>query len=166
MSPLARPARKSKLACLNFPDAQYYSPVGSGRGQVHARESDNATVLIGCNHTSCPAQRHTVSNHKVHARFRIALPCAIGALSAVLTAWDVYNWKIIAGMGMAWDTGAPIWPHQTSDILLRLINFPAFVAAMPLANSLGLLAPRYHFVVFPAGLVWWWIVGLGLDLRR
>ena len=94
------------------------------------------------------------------------MPCAIGAFSAVLTAWDVYNWKIIAAMGMAWDTGAPIWPYQTSDILLRLINFPGFVAAMPLANSLGLLAPRYHFVVFPAGLVWWWIVGFGLDLRR
>jgi hypothetical protein len=102
----------------------------------------------------------------VKARFRIVLPCAIGALSAVLTAWDVYNWKIISAMGMAWDTGAPIWPYQTSDILLRLINFPAFVAAMPLANGFILLAPRYHFVVFPAGLVWWWIVGLGLDLQR
>lgn len=107
-----------------------------------------------------------MSNQRVQTRFRIVLPCTIGALSAILTAWDMYNWKVIASMGMAWDTGAPIWPYQTSDILLRLINLPAFLAAMPLANGLNLLAPSYHLVVFPAELVWWWVVGLGLDSSK
>lgn len=93
------------------------------------------------------------------------MPITIGALSAILTAWDVYNWKIISSMGMAWDTGAPIWPYQTSDILLRFIDYPAFLAATPLASFLNLLAPNYHLVVFPVGLVWWWLVGLWLDRR-
>jgi hypothetical protein len=106
-----------------------------------------------------------VSNQDVRTRLRIVLPTAIGALSAMLTIWDIHNWNVIGSMGMAWDTGAPIWPYQTPDILLRLINFPAFLAAMPLSNLLKLMAPAYHLLVFPAGLVWWWLVGLHLDRR-
>jgi hypothetical protein len=93
------------------------------------------------------------------------LPTAVSALSAILTAWDIYNAKIIASMGMAWDTGAPIWPYQTSDILLRFINLPAFLVGMPLAKLLKLSAPAYHLLVFPCGIVWWWFVGSRLDHR-
>jgi len=65
-------------------------------------------------------------------------------------------------MGMAWDTGAPIWPYQTSDILLRLLNGPYFVA-MPFSNALRLAAPNHFVLFFPALLLWWWFLGLGID---
>jgi hypothetical protein len=107
-----------------------------------------------------------VSNQEVRRKFRIALPAAMGGVSATLTAWDIYNWKVIVSMGMACDTCAPIWPYQTSDILLRLIDFPAFLVAMPLANDLHLLSPGYHWVVFPVGLVWWWFIGWMFDRRN
>ena len=98
-------------------------------------------------------------------KLQIVLPISLGAITAILTLWDIHNWNVVASMGMAWDTGAPIWPYQTSDILLQLMNYPAFVIAVPLANRFGLLAPQYHFVLFPAELLWWWVVGCGLDRR-
>ncbi|HEY2470698.1 MAG TPA: hypothetical protein VGI45_23085 [Terracidiphilus sp.] len=101
----------------------------------------------------------------MRTRLSIVLPTSIGVLSALLTAWDIYNWHVIVSMGMAWDTGAPIWPYQTSDVLLRFINLPAFLVAMPLANLFKLLAPTYHLFVFPAGIVWWWFVGTRFDRR-
>jgi hypothetical protein len=66
-------------------------------------------------------------------------------------------------MGMAWDTGAPIWPYQASDILLRLLNGPVYSIAMPIANLLRLAAPTHLLVVVPAILMWWWFLGLTLD---
>jgi hypothetical protein len=98
-------------------------------------------------------------------RFRIAVPIVMGTLTALLTVWDVHNWRVIESMGMAWDTGAPGWPYQASDIFLRLINFPAFVIAMPFANLFGWLAPRYHLAIFPFSLLCWWLLGLFFDRR-
>ena len=92
-------------------------------------------------------------------RFKIALPAIAASLTAILTGWDIQNWRVIESMGMAWDTGAPVWPFQAPDILLRLLNLPAYFIGMPLVNWLGLTAPIYHFIVFPASLVWWWLVG-------
>ena len=34
-------------------------------------------------------------------------------------------------MGMAWDTGAPVWPYEASYHFLSAINTPAFVLAAP-----------------------------------
>jgi hypothetical protein len=64
---------------------------------------------------------------------------------------------------MGWDTGAPIWPYQTSDILLRLLNGPAYCVAVPIANTIRLVGPSDYLVVFPSILLWWWFVGSLFD---
>jgi hypothetical protein len=87
----------------------------------------------------------------------------MGVLSLPLMLWDAHNARVIESMGMTWDTGAPIWPYQTSDILLRLLNGPAYFITMPLANIFRLAAPTHHLLVFPAILIWWWFLGLRLD---
>jgi len=96
-------------------------------------------------------------------RLRIILPLAMGIVSLPLVLWDIHNERVIESMGMAWDMGAPIWPYQTSDILLRLLNFPAYFISMPIANALRLLATGQYLIVFPAILLWWWFLGLQLD---
>ena len=87
----------------------------------------------------------------------------MGIVSLPLVLWDIHNERVIESMGMAWDTGAPIWPYQTSDILLRLLNGPAYFIAMPIANTVRLFATGQYLVVFPAILLWWWFLGLQLD---
>jgi hypothetical protein len=87
----------------------------------------------------------------------------MGILSLPLMLWDIHNGAVIASMGMAWDTGPPIWPYQASDILLRFLNGPAYSIAMPIANFLKLAAPRHHLLVFLAILIWWWFLGFTLD---
>jgi hypothetical protein len=96
-------------------------------------------------------------------RLRIALPSVIGVLSLPLIFWDIHNARVIESMGMAWDMGAPIWPYQASDILLRLLNGPACSVTMPIANFLRLAAPMHLLLVIPAILTWWWFLGLTLD---
>jgi len=58
--------------------------------------------------------------HKV--RFCILLPILFGLLAVALMTWDYHNQRIIESIGMTWDTGAPIWPYQTSWIKISL-NF-------------------------------------------
>jgi hypothetical protein len=96
-------------------------------------------------------------------RLRIVLPSVMGIISLPLVFWDIHNARVIESMGMAWDMGAPIWPYQASDILLRLLNGPAYSIAMPIANLLRLAAPAHLVLVVPASLIWWWFMGLTLD---
>lgn len=96
-------------------------------------------------------------------RLRVILPLGAGVITAALTIWDIHNSRVIDSVGMGWDTGAPIWPYQTSDILLRLVGFPAYFVVTPLANALGFVAPLYHLLVFPTVLAWWWFLGLAFD---
>lgn len=96
-------------------------------------------------------------------RLRIILPSVMGFASLPLMLWDIHNERVIVSMGMAWDTGAPIWPYQTSDILLRLLNGPAYFVAIPFSNALRLAAPNHYLLVFPAILLWWWLLGLGIN---
>lgn len=96
-------------------------------------------------------------------RLRIILPSVMGIVSLPLVLWDIHNERVIASMGMAWDMGAPIWPYQTSDIILRLLNGPAYFVTVPIANVLRLVAPSHFLLVFPAILIWWWFLGLRLD---
>ena len=93
-------------------------------------------------------------------RLRIVLPSVMGIVSLPLVLWDIHNARVIESMGMAWDMGAPIWPYQASDILLRLLNGPAYSIAMPIANLLRLAAPahlalvvRSQFLVRGGGIV-------------
>lgn len=96
-------------------------------------------------------------------RPRIILPLVMGIVNLPLVLWDIHNAHVIQSMGMAWDTGAPIWPYQTSDILLRLLNAPAYSIAVPIANLSGLAAPAHLFLVVPAILIWWSFLGFALD---
>ena len=87
----------------------------------------------------------------------------MGIISLPLVLWDIHNARVIESMGMAWDMGAPIWPYQASDILLRLLNGPAYSIAMPITNLLRLGAPAHLVLVVPAYLIWWWLLGFTLD---
>lgn len=98
-------------------------------------------------------------------RLRILLPSLMGALSLAFVVWDVHNQRVIHSMGMGWDTGAPLWPYQTPEILLSCLNYPAHYIAQPLANHLDLASPKQYLLVFPATLLWWWFVGLAVDAR-
>ena len=96
---------------------------------------------------------------------RIALPIAMGLLSAMLMVWDIHNLKIIRSMGMAWDTGAPLWPYQTPDTVLFALNFPAFLvsAVGTYYFDFGIISPMNHAAFFSVIIAWWWLVGLYLD---
>ena len=94
------------------------------------------------------------------------LPAVTTGVTVPLAVWDVHNIKVIESMGMAWDTGPPVWPYQASGILLRLVDFPAWVSAIPIANALGLLAPVDHVLLLPLALFWWWLIGQTLDWVR
>jgi hypothetical protein len=96
-------------------------------------------------------------------RLRVVLPSVMAVVSVPLVAWDTHNDRVIESMGMAWDMGAPVWPYQASDILLRLLNAPAYAIAMPIANLLRLVAPMHFVLIVPAILIWWWFLGLTLD---
>src|SRR5215469_3039133 len=96
-------------------------------------------------------------------RLRVVLPSVMAVISVPLVAWDTHNARVIESMGMAWDMGAPVWPYQASDILLRLLNAPVYAIAMPIANLLRLAAPMHFVLIVPAILAWWWFLGLMFD---
>jgi hypothetical protein len=97
---------------------------------------------------------------------RLILPIVLGVLSASLMVWDIYNQRVISSMGMAWDTGAPLWPYQTPDTLFLALNTPAFVLAFPALYLLHSIHSSIHYVVlFPCVILWWWFVGIVLDRR-
>lgn len=93
---------------------------------------------------------------------RIVLPVVMGGLSIPLILWDIHNVRVIQSMGMGWDTGAP-WQYQLSDLLLRLLNGPAYSIAMPVASVLRLFAPMHFILVGPTIVIWWWFLGSVLD---
>src|SRR5581483_8533443 len=96
-------------------------------------------------------------------RLRIVLPLIIRILSLPLILWDIHNARAIESMGMAWDMGAPIWPYQASDILLRALNAPAYSIAMPIASLCRVPAPMHFLLIVPAIVMSWWLLGLTLD---
>ena len=94
------------------------------------------------------------------------LPVAASAVTITLAVWDIRNSITIGKMGMAWDTGAPVWPYQTPDILLGLINLPAYVIGVPLSNLLGLTAPEHHLLVLPIAIGFWVLLATAFQVRR
>jgi len=70
-------------------------------------------------------------------RFRLLLPVVFGCLAIALIAWEFHNESVIEAAGMGWDTGPPIWPCQTSWILLQAIDAPAYALDLPLSMLLG-----------------------------
>ena len=99
----------------------------------------------------------------VKIRLRRILPSLFFAVSLPLVIWDTYNQRVIVSMGMAWDTGAPVWPYRTPDILLRFLNGPAYIVAQPIVNLLRFFPPESYVVVLPTSILWWWFFGLILD---
>jgi hypothetical protein len=99
---------------------------------------------------------------------KITLPTVIGLVSATLMVWDLHNQRVIMSMGMAWDTGAPLWPYQTPDTLLFALNTPAFLISALGSNyfRFGVIGPLHYVTFFPIILVWWWLVGRYLDNRH
>ena len=99
----------------------------------------------------------------MNPRLQIVLPSVFGVVGIPLMIWDVHNSHVIESMGMAWDMGAPVWPYQTPDILLRFLNGPAYFVAVPISNFFGLFDSKSYFLVFPAILIWWWFLGRRFD---
>lgn len=97
-------------------------------------------------------------------RFRVVLPVSLGIVSVAFIIWDLYNLRVIGTMGMAWDTGAPVWPYQASLLLQQAINAPAFVLAAPFffLPHLQTMEVRYP-VLLPVILLWWWWLGTRID---
>jgi hypothetical protein len=99
-------------------------------------------------------------------KWKLVLPMAMGLVCAPLMLWDIHNLQVIESMGMAWDTGAPLWPYQTPEILLFALNTPAAFFSNVLSNLLGLIGPSHYVPFFPAAIAWWWLVGLYFDKRQ
>jgi hypothetical protein len=97
-------------------------------------------------------------------KWRFLLPATQGCIAAALLLWQIHNSRIIASMGMAWDTGAPIWPFQTPEILLVILNAPAYLLAAPVSASFGLQTSVERApVMLPAIVLLWFYVGRSID---
>ena len=96
-------------------------------------------------------------------QFRKILPLASCVGNLPLLIWDLHNQKVIASMGMNWDTGAPLWPYQTAEVLLYTLNFPAFVVAYPTINIFELSDPAKHVLILVVILAWWRFLGTRMD---
>jgi hypothetical protein len=99
-------------------------------------------------------------------KWRFLLPALQGFVAIALMIWEQYNERVITSMGMAWDTGAPMWPFQTPEILLAIFNAPAYIFAIPIADLLRLrtLGERQP-VLLLAILLLWFYVGWLIDFR-
>jgi hypothetical protein len=97
-------------------------------------------------------------------RYRVMLPLLFGCVSGLLIIWHLHNNRVIASMGMAWDTGPPVWPYEASWIALLTLNAPAYVLSAPLFSLFNLqTAPDRYPLLFPVIVIWWWWLGRRID---
>jgi len=97
-------------------------------------------------------------------RFRIVLPTIFGFLAVALFVWDYENSRVVASMGMGWDTGPPIWPYRAVELFSYAVNVPAYVISWPILKILNLRTFDLQYAVwFPVILAWWWWVGSYID---
>jgi hypothetical protein len=67
-------------------------------------------------------------------------------------------------MGMAWDTGAPVWPYETPWIVFAIVNAPAALAGMAFSNLAGIQAFGERLPVYlTAAILLWFSVGTSID---
>src|SRR2546430_841395 len=93
-------------------------------------------------------------------RLRLLLPIIFGFLALALFTWDYENERVIASMGMGWDTGPPVWPYRVVPSISYAVNAPAYVISWPILKLLHLRTYSLQYAVwFPAILVLWWWVG-------
>ena len=98
-------------------------------------------------------------------RFRIILPVIFGVLAVFLFTWQHENDRMVESMGMAWDTGPPVWPYQAVPSFTYAVNAPAYIVSWPILKLLALRTNWLEYVVlFPAVLALWWCVGAYIDL--
>ncbi len=65
---------------------------------------------------------------------------------------------------MGWDTGPPVWPYESSSILLQGINAPAYALDLLLFLLLGVRNNQARLLVeLPTILIWWWFIGWRID---
>lgn len=96
-------------------------------------------------------------------RFRIVLPTILSFLAVALSTWDYENSRVLASMGMGWDTGPPIWPYRAVK-LFSAVNVPAYVISWPVLKIPNLQTFELQYAVwFPIILAWWWWVGSDID---
>lgn len=121
--------------------------------------------------TSSPSDPLDNGNHcglrgvkNLVSRYRIALPASMGLVACGLMAWEHHNNEVIAAMGMAWDTGAPIWPFQTPEIILALLNAPAYLLAAPAWLVLDLhFEDQRNPALLLAIVLLWTCIGIAID---
>jgi hypothetical protein len=97
-------------------------------------------------------------------RFRFVLPVVFGFLALVLFAWEHQNNRVIASMGMGWDTGPPMWPYEAVPLFSYALNAPAYIACGPLIRLIDPRADWIEYAIwFPAITAMWWWVGTRID---
>src|SRR6202158_1433101 len=97
-------------------------------------------------------------------RFRIVLPVIFGALALFLFAWEYENDRVVASVGMGWDTGPPVWPYRAVPSFSYGVNAPAYIVSWPILKLINLRTLSLQYAVwFPAILVLWWWVGSYFD---
>ena len=97
-------------------------------------------------------------------RWRVILPLVVGCVSGLLMIWDLHNYHVIVAMGMAWDTGPPVWPYEASWMAFVAINAPAQVLCLPFFYLFDLrTAPARYPLLFPVAVFWWWWLGRRIE---
>lgn len=100
--------------------------------------------------------------HRV--RFRVVLPIIFASAAIVFFDWDYENSRVVASMGMGWDTGPPMWPYETIPLISYAVNVPAYIVALPILKLLGLRTTCLQYAVwFPLIVFLWWWVGVFID---
>jgi hypothetical protein len=95
---------------------------------------------------------------------RRTLTACQGLLAAVLLIWQQYNERVITEMGMAWDTGVPLWPYETPWIVFTIVNAPAALAGLAISNLAGLEAFGERLPVYRTTAILLWVsVGVLID---
>lgn len=94
----------------------------------------------------------------------MVLPIVLGFLAVALMVWDYQNERMVESMGMAWDTGPPVWPYRAVPLFLFSVNAPVYILAAPFFSLLRLeTVPARSPVLLPLIVLWWWWIGTRID---
>jgi hypothetical protein len=97
-------------------------------------------------------------------RFRVLLPIIFGFLALALFAWDYQNERVVASMGMGWDTGPPMWPYRALPLFSFAVNGPAYIISWPILKLLDVRTYSLQYAIwFPAIVALWWWTGTCID---
>jgi hypothetical protein len=97
-------------------------------------------------------------------RFRVVLPIIFGFLTIAFFTWDYENERVVASMGMGWDTGPPMWPYVVVPLFTHAVNAPAYVVVWPILRLFALWSPLWEYpIALPLIVGLWWWVGRCID---